>query len=146
MGPLSEEHWVANTRAEEVVGAAESDPQQNSARPSRQFHSGRERPGKADGMAAAVTTFGTLPRRPRLLSNPHPRSDLRDVFAIMQTCAYMGFITDNYPNGRQWLREATALPPHGRRAVWINLLMHRITFWHLSVRMNWRRSCHISRL
>ena|SRR5258707_10986133 len=44
---------------------------------------------------------------------------------LSQRRAYIACITDNYPNGRQWLREATALPPHGRRAVWINLLMYR---------------------
>jgi hypothetical protein len=35
--------------------------------------------------------------------------------------------------GRRWLRDATVLPPHGRRAAWLNPLTYRITFWHLSM-------------
>src|SRR5258706_542589 len=68
---------------------------------------GRLTPDSTTSQLTRAAPFTT----PRLLSNPHPRSDLRHVFAMMQTCAYMGSSLTLTQIGRQWLRDATVLPP-----------------------------------
>jgi hypothetical protein len=76
----------------------------------RQFHSVRERPGKADGMAAAVTTPAPC-YDAFACSSPRLRSDLRDVLLSGRRAHIQRASLTLTQIGRQWLRDATVLPP-----------------------------------